>query len=148
MARKSQSPTPPNSGNDDDAAEDSRQESPRGNTPPRSPTPTESPSHKQPTPPPSTKPKVTVLVVLTSNSISTPPVTYVSIPTTTFTTTISNAPPVSSTPISIIPLPPIITQTPTPTIPEQTVIVNISDTGATTNTQPPVITKPLSPTNL
>ncbi|KAL7619013.1 hypothetical protein Lser_V15G04290 [Lactuca serriola] len=152
MARKSKSPTPPDSGNDDDEVMESRQESPRGNTPPKSPTPTESPSHKLPTPPPSPKSKVTVSVVLTSTSISTPPVTSISIPTTTFTTTISQAPPVSctlvsSTPISTIPLPPIITQTTTTTLPEQTVEVNVSNMGETTDIQPPVITKPLSPTN-
>ncbi|XP_023773276.1 36.4 kDa proline-rich protein-like [Lactuca sativa] len=148
MARKSHSPTPPHPGNDDDVVDDCHQESPRGNTPPRSPTPTESPSHKHPTPPPSPEPKVTVSVVLTSNSISIPPVTYVSIPLTTFTTTppVSSTP-VFSTPISIIPLPPIINQTPTPTLLEPTVVVNVSDTGATTDTQPPIITKPLSPPN-
>ncbi|XP_023741985.1 uncharacterized protein LOC111890055 [Lactuca sativa] len=97
MARKSKSPTPPDSDNDGADVEESHQESPRGNTPPRSPTPTESPSHKQPTPTPSPKPKVTVSVVLTSTSISTPPVISVSIPTTTFTSTISQTPHVSST---------------------------------------------------
>ena len=57
-------------------------------------------------------------------------------------------PPVTSTPISTTQLPPpIISQTTTTMIPEPTVEVNVSDTGATTVTETPIIHKPLSPTH-
>ncbi|XP_023747966.1 flocculation protein FLO11-like [Lactuca sativa] len=138
MAKKSKSPTPPSSENhEEDEEEEIRHDSPRGNTPPLSPTPTESPHNKLPTPPPSPKQIV--------------PVSVVTIPPPTTSQTITSfppPPPVSSIPISTTSLPPpIISQSTTTTIPEPTVGVNVSDTGVTTKTEPPVITKPLSPSH-
>ncbi|XP_023741173.1 actin cytoskeleton-regulatory complex protein pan1-like [Lactuca sativa] len=91
MAKRSRIPTPPSSENqDDDEEEDIHQDSRRGNTPPRSPTPTESPHHKLPTPPPSPKLTVPVSVVpisapATSQTTPPPPVSSISISTTTLT---------------------------------------------------------------
>ncbi|XP_023731435.1 uncharacterized protein LOC111879190 [Lactuca sativa] len=71
-------------------------------------------------------------------------------PPTTSQTTTSLSPPslVTSFPISTTPLPPpIISQSTTTTIPEPTVEVNVSETGATTGTEPPVTSKALSPTH-
>ncbi|XP_023749557.1 uncharacterized protein PB18E9.04c-like [Lactuca sativa] len=138
MARRTKSLTPPTSETDkEDEEEVGHHESSRGNTPPKSPTPTEPIHDNIPTPPPSPKQTIPVSV-----PIVTPPTT--SQPTTS----LSPPPPVSSTPVSTLPLPPlVITQTTTTTIPELIVGVNVSDTGATIETEPPVITKPLSPTN-
>ncbi|XP_023770501.1 flocculation protein FLO11-like [Lactuca sativa] len=138
MARRSKSPTPSSSDNEkEDDEEEVHHESSRGNTPPRSPTPTETIHTKIPTPPPS--PKHTVVV---SVPIDPPPTT--SQPTIS----LPQSPPVTTIPISTSPLPdPIISQSTTTTIPDPTVGVNVSDTGATTTTtEPPVFTKPLSPT--
>ncbi|KAL7617819.1 hypothetical protein Lser_V15G02560 [Lactuca serriola] len=138
MARRSKSPTPPGSENDKEyEEEEGHHESPRGNTPPRSPTPTEPIHEKIPTPPPSPKQTITVSV-----PIDPPPTT--SQPTTSLTP----APPVTTILISTSPLPPlIISQSTTTTIPDPTVEVNVSDTRATTTTETSIITKPLSPTN-
>ncbi|XP_023748912.2 pollen-specific leucine-rich repeat extensin-like protein 2 [Lactuca sativa] len=138
MARRSKSPTPPSSENDKaDEEVKSHHKSPRGNTRPRSPTPTEPIHDKIPTLPPSPKQTISVSV-----PIDPPPTT--SQPTTS----LPPPPPVTSTPISTTHLPPpIISQTTTTTIPELTVEVNVSDTGATTVTKTPIIHKPLSPTH-
>lgn len=139
MAKRSKqqiAPSPDHSEHDEE--DDVPPESPRGNTPPRSPSQTESPPHKLPTPPlspkqtpPNPTPKVSVSVVPTSTtetSLPPPPVTFVSISLTTLST-------------------PIITQTTTTTLSEQTKRVNVSDTGAPTETETPVINKPISPTH-
>ncbi|XP_023739769.1 uncharacterized protein LOC111887864 [Lactuca sativa] len=64
------------------------------------------------------------------------------------TTSLPPTPLVTTIPISTSPLPPpIISQSTITTIPDPTVEVNVSDTGATTTTKTPVITKPLSPAN-
>ncbi|XP_023771054.1 uncharacterized protein LOC111919701 [Lactuca sativa] len=141
LAKRSRNQTPPSPAHPKEDEEDEvPPESSRGNTPPISPTPTESPPHKLPTPPPSPKPKppsptpkVPVSVVTTSPkkpSFPPPPplVSSVSIPITTLPT-------------------PIISQSTTITIPEPTATVNVSDMGAPTETEPPVIRKPLTPTH-
>ncbi|XP_023744183.1 uncharacterized protein PB18E9.04c-like [Lactuca sativa] len=142
MAKRSKSPTPPSSEKDEENDEEKiTHESPRGNTPPRSPSPTHSLHDNLLIPPPS--PKQTV-------SLSVAPVPS---PTTSQTTTSTTSlppppPPVTSVPISTTPLPPpIISQSTTTTIPDPIVEVNVSDTGATIGTEPPVTTKPLSPTH-
>ncbi|XP_052623813.1 flocculation protein FLO11-like [Lactuca sativa] len=115
MAKKSKSPSPSRSENDEeDEEEEIHHVSPRGNIPPRSPTPTESLHVKLPTPPPS--PKRTVLILVAPA----PP------PTTSQTTTsIPPPPPVTTIPISTTPIPPhIISQSTSTTIPEPTVGVN------------------------
>ncbi|XP_023760257.1 uncharacterized protein PB18E9.04c-like [Lactuca sativa] len=139
MERRSKSPTPPSSENDkEDEEEESHHESPRGNTPPRSPTPTEPIHNKIPTLPPSPKQTISVSVA------TIPPITTSS----QTTTSLSPPPPVTYIPISTTPLPPpIISQPTTTTIPEPTVGVNVSDTGTTTVTETPFINKPLSPTH-
>ncbi|KAL7605585.1 hypothetical protein Lser_V15G18947 [Lactuca serriola] len=138
MARRTKSPTPPSSENDkDDEEEEDHPESPRGNTTPKSPTPTDPIHNKIPTPPPSPKPTIAVSV-----PIDPPPTT--SQPTISLPQT----PPVTTIPISTSPFPPpIISQSTTTTIPDPTVEVNVSDTGATATTETPVITKHLSPIN-
>ncbi|XP_023731205.1 pollen-specific leucine-rich repeat extensin-like protein 1 [Lactuca sativa] len=126
MARKPKGPTPPQSDNEDEEDE-SQHVSPRDNTPPHSPTPTQevkiptpSPSPKQ-TPPKQTPPTLTPKV----------PVSVV--PTTTTETSLP-PPPVSSISISTTPLStPIITPVTSTTIPEQTTRVNVSHTGAPTS---------------
>ncbi|KAL7600247.1 hypothetical protein Lser_V15G21793 [Lactuca serriola] len=136
MAKKSKSPSPSSSKNDEeDEEEEIHHVSPRGNTPPRSPTPTEPPHEKLPIPPPSLKQRIPISVA------PVPP------PTTSQTTTsIPPPPPVTTIPISITPIPSlIISQSTSTTIPQPKVGVNISDTGATTETEPPVTSKPISP---
>ncbi|KAL7592155.1 hypothetical protein Lser_V15G35167 [Lactuca serriola] len=154
MARKPKGPSPSQSNKKDDEEATSPHVSPRGNTPPRSPSPTQEvniptppPSPKQsppkaedvkiPTPPPSPKqptptltPKVPVSVVpttTTETSIPPPQVSFVFVSTTPFST-------------------PIITPVTTTTIPKQTARVNVSNTGASTVSDTPVITIPPSPT--
>ncbi|KAL7611673.1 hypothetical protein Lser_V15G06133 [Lactuca serriola] len=141
MEKRSKSPTPPSSDNDEDNDEEKiHHESPRGNTPPRSPSPTNSLHDNLPTPPPSPKQTVSVSVAHVY-----PPTTS---QTTTSTTSLPPPPPVTSVPISTTPLPPpIISQSATTTIPDPTVEVNVSNTRATIGTEPPVTSKPLSPTH-
>ena len=89
-----------------------------------------------PTPPLSPKQTIPLYV-----PIVTPPVT-------TQATTLPPPPPITSIPFSTIPLSsPIIIESTTTTIPKPIVEVNVSDTGATTATETPIITKPHSPTN-
>ncbi|XP_052627004.1 uncharacterized protein LOC111900825 [Lactuca sativa] len=143
MEKKSKSPSPPNSDNDEEDEEEEIQhhESPRGTTPPHSPTPTKPLNDKVPTPPPS--PPKTIVPTLVA-PIPPPPTSQ----TTTF---VPPPPPVSSIPISTTPLtPPIFSQATTTTIPttiitEPPVNFNISDMGADTEAEPPVISKPFSP---
>ncbi|XP_023755823.1 uncharacterized protein LOC111904279 [Lactuca sativa] len=160
MARKPKGPTPPPSDNDDNEEAESQQVFRKGNTPPRSPTPTE--EVKIPTPPPSPKrspPQTEEVKIPTpppspkqTPSKQTPPtptpkVPVLVVPTTTTETSLP-LPPVSFGSISITPLStPIITPVTTTTIPEQTARVNVFDTGAPTATETPVITKTLSPTH-
>ncbi|KAL7588513.1 hypothetical protein Lser_V15G41268 [Lactuca serriola] len=134
MTRKSNSLTPPHSDNDDGEEEESRKESPRVNTPPRSPTPIA--DDKIPTPPPSPK---------QTPPTPTPKVPVSVVPTSTIETSLP-PPPVSSVSIRITPFSnPIITPVTTTTLPEQTARVNVSDTGTLTGTEAPVISKTLSP---
>ncbi|XP_023752112.1 flocculation protein FLO11-like [Lactuca sativa] len=138
MAKQSKSPTPPSSENDEENGEEKiHHELPRGNTPPRSPTSTNYLHDKLPTPPPSLKQTVSVSVA------------PIPLPTTSQTPTSTTSlppPPITSVSISTTPLPPpIISQSTTTTIPEPTVEVNLSDTGETIVTEPPVTSKPLSP---
>ncbi|KAL7591142.1 hypothetical protein Lser_V15G35008 [Lactuca serriola] len=141
MERKSKSPSPPSSEHDEERSADEEEEvqhhaSPRGNTPPRSPTPTEQLHDKIRTPTPS-PPKTTVPVSVAPI----PP-----LPTSQTTTSMPPPPPVSIVPISTTPLPPpIFSQATTTTTTEPPVNVNVSDTGANIETKPPVTSKPLSP---
>ncbi|XP_023766125.1 uncharacterized protein LOC111914655 [Lactuca sativa] len=135
MAKKSKTPSPSGSDHneEDDKEEIPHHESPRGNTPPQSPTPTHPLNDKIPSPPLS--PSKTTVPLLVA---PTPP------PTTSQTTA---PPPVSTIPVSITPLPPpIISHATTTTTTQSTVNVNVSDTGANIETVPPVTSKPLSPT--
>ncbi|XP_023754897.1 uncharacterized protein LOC111903350 [Lactuca sativa] len=138
MAKRSKQQIPPSPDHSENDGEDEvPPESPRGNTPPQSPPQTESPPHKIPTPPPSPKqtpPKPT------------PKVPVSVIPTSTTETSLPH-PLVSTVSISLTTLSAPITHTTTTTLPEQTARVNVSDTGAPTETEPPVITKPISPTH-
>ncbi|XP_023729154.1 proline-rich receptor-like protein kinase PERK2 [Lactuca sativa] len=136
MAKKFKSPSPSSSKNEEeDEEEEIHHVSPRGNTHPRSPTPTEPLHDKLPTPPPSPKQTVPISVA------PVPPLT-----TSQTTTSIPPPPPVTTIPIFTTPIPPpIISQSTSTTIPEPTIRVNVSDTGATTETEPPVTSKPLSP---
>ncbi|KAL7590840.1 extensin-like [Lactuca sativa] len=115
--------------------------SPRGNTPPRSPTPVDLANDYVPTPPPS-PPKTTVQV-----TVSPPPPSL-----TPLVSTIAPPPPVISTPITTTPLPPHIfsnaTFTSTPIITStiySSVNVNTSDVGAQTEEPTKFTTEPLSP---
>ncbi|XP_052623822.1 leucine-rich repeat extensin-like protein 5 [Lactuca sativa] len=165
MARKPRDSSPSQSDNEDDEEAASPHVSPRGNNPPRSPSPTQEvniptppPSLKQsppkpedvkiPTPPPSPKqttPKLTPPKQPTP--IPTPKVPVVVVPTSTTETSLP-PPPVSSISISTTPLStPIITPVKPTTIPEQTARVNVSNTRAPTVSNTPVITIPPSPTN-
>ncbi|XP_023771707.1 flocculation protein FLO11-like [Lactuca sativa] len=117
--------------------------SPRGSTPPRSPTPTEQLNNKVATPPPSPL-KTTVQV---SVAIPIPPTQP-----TQHTTTVPPPPPVSTIPICTAPLPPpiisqsiIITSPLITTTNESIVKVNVSDTGANSEIKTHVTPKPLSP---
>ncbi|XP_023737424.1 uncharacterized protein LOC111885390 [Lactuca sativa] len=138
MARRSKIPTPPSSENDkENEEEEGHHESPRGNTPPRSPTLTEPIHDKIPTPPLSPKQTIPVSVPIDPPPTASQP-----------TTSLPPPPPVTSTPISTTQLPPpIISKTTTSIIPEPTMEVNVSDTRATTVTETPIINKPLSPTH-
>ncbi|XP_023734999.1 flocculation protein FLO11-like [Lactuca sativa] len=138
MARRPKSLTPPGSEIEKYVEEEEgNHESPRGKTPPRSPTPIEPIHDNIPTPPPSPKQTLPVSVPIDPSSTTSQP-----------TTSLPPPPPVTTIPISTSPLPPpIISQSTTTTIPDPTVGVNVSDTGATTTTKTPVPTKPLSPTN-
>ncbi|XP_052622726.1 pollen-specific leucine-rich repeat extensin-like protein 1 [Lactuca sativa] len=124
MARKPKGPTPPPSDDEDDQEADSPHESPRGKTPPRSPSPI--PEDKIPTPPPSPK------------QFPPKPET-VKIPTPT--------PPPPPSPKPTPPKQP--TPTPTPEIPVLVVLtvgVNVSHTGAPTVSETPATPIPPSPT--
>ncbi|XP_023756378.1 flocculation protein FLO11-like [Lactuca sativa] len=122
------------SAGDDD--EEQHKGSPRGNTPPQSPTPKDLVNDSVPTPPPS-PPKTTVPV-----TVAPPPPS-----STPLVSTIASPPPVISTPITTAPLPPpifsntIFYSTPiiTSTI-DSFVNVNTSDVGAMTEEPPKVIT--------
>ncbi|XP_023771631.1 extensin-like [Lactuca sativa] len=164
MAQKPKDPSPSQSENQDDEEATSPHVSPRGNTPHRSPSPTQEvniptppPSPKQsppkpedvkiPTPPPSPKqttPKITPPKQPTPTATPKVPVSVV--PTSTTETSLP-PPPVSSVSISTTPLStPIITPVTTTTIPEQTARVKVSNTGAPTVPGTPVITIPPLPT--
>ncbi|KAL7615919.1 flocculation protein FLO11-like [Lactuca sativa] len=141
---KENSPPGPDPVDDQDEEEENPHVSPRESTPPRSPTPPESPKQvliptpppspkttKVPTPPPSPKQKA-----LLSAPTDIPPIL-------TETTSL----PTSSLITSTIPLStPLITESITTTIPNINVEVNVSDTGATSVTDTPVINIPPSPT--
>ncbi|KAL7582768.1 hypothetical protein Lser_V15G45356 [Lactuca serriola] len=156
MARHRNSPSPSSSGHDDEQSADEKEEvqhddSIRGNTPLRYLTPIEHINDKVPTPPPSPPTStVQVSVAPIPPPVSSQPIS--STPSTQPATTVSPPPPVSTIPISTTPLrPPIFSQaasTTTPittTSPNSPVIVNVSDTGANTETDTPVTPKPLSP---
>lgn len=165
MARKPKSPSPSSSDHNEEKSADEEEEAqlegtPQGNTPPRSPTPTEVLDDKVSTPPHS-PPKTIVLVSVTSLHPS-PPKTTVQvsdapippIPTTQPTSTSPPPPPISTTPITTTPLPPhiisqvIVTTTPiiTSTTTKPLVNVNVSDTEEFTRNDPPVTTEHISPT--
>lgn len=113
--------------------------SPRGNTPPRSPTPEVELNESVPTPPPSpTHTTMPVFLAPISPPISTQPASTSPLP-----------PPVSTFPISTAPLPPpIIFQVTTTTTTEPLARVNVSDMGApTVGTETPITPKPLSPSS-
>lgn len=116
MARRPKNPSFSNSEHDEEQSANEDEEvghegSPRGNPPPRSPTPTEQLNDKIPTPPPSPLKNT----VPASVAPIPPP------PTTQNTTTILPPPPVSTIPFSTTPLPPpIISQATTTTTPIST----------------------------
>ncbi|XP_023748579.1 flocculation protein FLO11-like [Lactuca sativa] len=122
--------------------EEQHEGSPRGNTPPRPPTPVDIVDESVPTPPLS-RPKTTVQVTIAPPPpSSSPPVS-----------TIAPQPPVSSTPVTTAPLPPPIfsnaTFTTTPIITstiDSSMNVNTSDVGAKTEEPLKVTTEPISPT--
>ncbi|XP_023752631.1 uncharacterized protein LOC111900995 [Lactuca sativa] len=164
MAQKPRDSSPSQSDNEDDEESASPHVSPRGNTPPRSPSPTQEvniqtppPSPKQsppkpedvkiPTPPPSPKqttPKLTPLKQPTPTP--TPKVPVLVVPISTTETSLP-PPPVSFVSISTTSLStPIITPVTTTIIPEQIARVNVSNTGAPIVSDTPVITIPPSPT--
>ncbi|KAL7600954.1 hypothetical protein Lser_V15G23568 [Lactuca serriola] len=126
-------------------------------TPPKSPTPPPSPKNTHvPTPPAS--PKLTKLPTPPpSPTIPTPPLSPkqkapLSVPTdippiTTEPTSLPTSTIISSIPISTTPIPtPLITESITTTIFQNPVDINVSDTGATTMIDTPVINIPPSPT--
>ncbi|KAL7587827.1 hypothetical protein Lser_V15G41173 [Lactuca serriola] len=122
MARKPKGPTPPPSDDEDDQEVDSPYESPRGKTPPRSPSPI--PEDKIPTPPPSPKqfpPKPETV------KIPTPPPSPSPKPT----------PPKQPTPTPTLEIPVLVVLT---------VGVNVSHSGAPTVSETPATPIPPSPT--
>ncbi|XP_052621138.1 leucine-rich repeat extensin-like protein 2 [Lactuca sativa] len=149
MARKPKTPSPSSYGNvdeqnADEEEEDQHEGSPRGNTPPRSPTPEGNLNDSVPTPP-SSPPKTTVQVSVAPIPPS---------PTTQTTTIVPPPPPVSSIPLCKTPLPPPIfsqaTITSTPiilTTTESPAQVNTSDVGEKTEDNPKITTEPISPTH-
>ncbi|KAL7589612.1 hypothetical protein Lser_V15G41251 [Lactuca serriola] len=153
---KENSPLGPDPVDDQDEEEENPHVSSRESTPPISPNPLESPKQVLiPTPPPS--PKTTKISTpppsLKTTKVPTPPPSpkqkaLLSAPTDippilTETTSL----PTSSLITSTIPLSaPLITESITTTIPNITVKVNVSNTGATSVTDTPVINIPPSPT--
>ncbi|KAL7589608.1 hypothetical protein Lser_V15G41254 [Lactuca serriola] len=145
---KENSPLGPDPVDDQDEEEENPHVSPRESTPPRSPTPPESPKQvliptlppspkttKVPTPPPSPKQKA---LLSAPTDILPILIETTSLPTSTLITSIF----VSTIPLST----PLITESITTTIPNITVEVNVSDTGATYVIDTPVINIPPSST--
>ncbi|XP_023762742.1 pollen-specific leucine-rich repeat extensin-like protein 1 [Lactuca sativa] len=147
MVRRNLTSSPSHSDPKDDqsAGDDDKGQhkgSPRGNTPPQSPTPMDLVNDSVPSPLPS-PPKTIVQVTVAPPPISSTPLV----------STIAPPPPVIFTPITTAPLPPPIfsnpTFTSTPIITsaiDSSVNINTSDVGGQTEEPPKVTTDPLSPT--